>query len=107
MSIFEAELIIEGKAGVADPEGEVIERDLIHKSGYSEITNLKGVAAQLLIITTCIAQGKHPILSGNKVKVPTISPQQILRGQCFLWGTNPKYFSVEQHHPVEPFRGEI
>ena len=41
MPIFEAELIIEGKAGVADPEGEVIERDLIHKSGYSAITNLR------------------------------------------------------------------
>jgi phosphoribosylformylglycinamidine synthase len=62
MTTFTAELVIEGKANVADPEGEVIERDLIQKGGYSTITNLRTGKYIRLSVEANNTQEAHDLL---------------------------------------------
>ncbi len=52
MPKFKVEIVIKNKPSLADPEGITIERDLINKGGYSQITNVRTGKYILLEIDT-------------------------------------------------------
>ena len=71
MTQFIAEIIIEGKPNVADPEGEVIQRDLIQKGGYSTITNVRSGKYLRMLVDAANANTAYSLLEEmcNKLRI--------------------------------------
>ena len=71
MTQFIAEIIIEGKPNVADPEGEVIQRDLIQKGGYSTITNVRSGKYLRMLVDAANAKTAYSLLEEmcNKLRI--------------------------------------